>query len=219
MEVNPADVAGVRFWYKLGTAEFSIALSALYQLLLLNPQRGCAILSGLWEWERSRRLTDTSAANMPCWGSLGELRCEGCSDEEILLSSCGLNIPTPASPRSASQQSPPPPRDPNPLPCPPLPKPTQPKRPPHRSASPSNRAAARRRAKALPRPHGKGKGKQPQQQKRREEPPSLEGNESPYPLFGEQVYMPYTDGVYPGVVTSVVGGAVGRVWAEHPGEK
>ena len=53
MEVNPADVAGVRIRYKLVTAEFSIALSALYQLLLLNPQRGCAIVSGLREWERS----------------------------------------------------------------------------------------------------------------------------------------------------------------------
>ena len=32
MEVNPADVAAVRIWYRLGTAEFSIALSALCQL-------------------------------------------------------------------------------------------------------------------------------------------------------------------------------------------
>ena len=71
VEVNPADVAGVRFRYKLGTAELSSALSALYQLLLLNPQRGCAILSGLREWERSRRLTDTWAANTPCWAALG----------------------------------------------------------------------------------------------------------------------------------------------------
>ena len=30
------------------------------------------------------------------------------------------------------------------------------------------------------------------------------------PLLGEQVYVPYTDGVYPGVVTSVVGGAGGE---------
>ena len=52
-------------------------------------------------------------------------------------------------------------------------------------------------------------GKQLQQQKRHEEPPSLEGDESPDPLLGEQVYVPYTDGVYPGVVTSVVGGAGG----------
>ena len=61
---------------------------------------------------------------------------------------------------------------------------------------------------ALPCPHGKGKGKQAQQ-KRREEPPSLEGDESPDPLLGEQVYVPYTDGVYPGVVTSVAAGAGG----------
>ena len=57
------------------------------------------------------------------------------------------------------------------------------------------------------------------QQKRREEPPSLEGDESPDPLLGEQVYVLYTDGVYLGVVTLVVGGAGGRVWVEHPGEK
>ena len=39
-------------------------------------------------------------------------------------------------------------------------------------------------------------GKQPQQQKRREELPPMEGNESPNPLLGEQVYVSYTDGVY-----------------------
>ena len=54
---------------------------------------------------------------------------------------------------------------------------------------------------------------------RRQEPPSLEGDESPHPLLGEQLYVPYTNGVYPGVATSVVGGAGGRVWVEHPGEK
>ena len=53
------------------------------------------------------------------------------------------------------------------------------------------------------------KGKEPQQQKRREEPPSLGRGESPEPLLGEEVYVPYTDGVYPGVVTSVVMGAGG----------
>ena len=63
------------------------------------------------------------------------------------------------------------------------------------------------------------KRKQPQQRKRREEAPSLEGDESTDRLLGEQLYVPYTDGVYPGVVTSVVGGAGGRVWVEHPGEK
>ena len=51
------------------------------------------------------------------------------------------------------------------------------------------------------------KGKHPQQQKRREEPPSLEGDESPDPLLGAQVFVPNTDGVYPGAVTSVVQGA------------
>ena len=66
MEVNPADEAGVRTWYKLGTAEFGIALSALYQLLLVHPQRGCAIHSGLPEWEPCRHLTDAWAASTPC---------------------------------------------------------------------------------------------------------------------------------------------------------
>ena len=47
----------------------------------------------------------------------------------------------------------------------------------------------------------------------------MEGDESHDPLLGEQVYVPYTDGVYPGVVTSVVAGAGGRVWVEHTGEK
>ena len=31
--------------------------------------------------------------------------------------------------------------------------------------------------------------------------------------------MPYTDAVHSGVATSVVEGAGGRVWVEHPGEK
>ena len=113
MEVNPADVAGVLIWYKLGTAEFSIALSALYQLLLLNPQRGSAILSGLREWERSRRLTRW-AANNPCWAALGELGWEGCSDEDIVMSSCGMNPPSPASSRSASPAKPAPAEKPKP---------------------------------------------------------------------------------------------------------
>ena len=49
-------------------------------------------------------------------------------------------------------------------------------------------------------------GKQPRQQNRREEPPSLEGDESPDPLLGEQVYVPETGGVYLGVVTLFAGG-------------
>ena len=56
--MNPADAAGVRIRYRLQTTECMIAPSALYQLLRLNPQRGCSILSGLREGERSRRLTD-----------------------------------------------------------------------------------------------------------------------------------------------------------------
>ena len=75
VEVNPADVAGVRVRSRLQTAEYTIALSGLYQLLLLNAQRGCSILSGSRECERSRRPTDTWAVNTPCWASLGELGC------------------------------------------------------------------------------------------------------------------------------------------------
>ena len=129
VEVNPAEVAGVRIRYKLGTAEFSIALSALYELLLLNPQLGCAILSGLREWEHSCRLTDTWAANTPYWASQGELGWEGCSDEDILLSSCGVNPPNPASPRSASPAKPAPAEKPKPPAVPP-PNPMQPKKTP-----------------------------------------------------------------------------------------
>ena len=212
VEVNPADVAGVRIRYKLGTAEFSIALSALYQLLLLNPQRGCAILSGLREWECSRRLTDTWAANTPCWAALGDLGWEGCSDEDILMCSCGMNPPIPAIPRSASPTKPSPPRNPNPLPRPP-PNPCNARSAHPRKSFESGRSSSS--DQALPRPHGKGKGKGKQaQQKRREEPPSLEGDESPDPLLGEQVFAPYPDGVYPGVVTSVVaGGGIRCGWS------
>ena len=158
VEVNPADVAGVRIRYKLGTAEFSIALSALYQLLLLNPQRGCAILSGLREWERSRRLTDTWAAKTPCWAALGELGWEGYSDEDILMSSCGMNPPNPASPRSASLAKPAPAEKPKPPAVAPPKPPQSKKRPPARKSFESGSSSSS--DQALPRPHGKGKGKQ-----------------------------------------------------------
>ena len=47
----------------------------------------------------------------------------------------------------------------------------------------------------------------------------MEGAESPDPLLGEQVHVPYTDGVYFGLVTSVAAGQGERVWVEHPWEK
>ena len=47
----------------------------------------------------------------------------------------------------------------------------------------------------------------------------MEGDESPDPLLGDQVFVPYTDRVYPGVVTSVVAGGGDKVWVEYPGEK
>ena len=173
MEVNPADVAGVRIRYRLGTAEFSIALSALYQLLLLNPQRGCSILSRLRDSERSRRLTDTWAANTPCWGSLGELGWEGSADEEILLCSCGLSPPRP---RSTSPAAPPPAEKPKPpaLPPPPPPpppphQPSQPKKPPTQKRNTFESGSSSSSHQELPRGHGKAvKGTQPQQQKRRD---------------------------------------------------
>ena len=212
--MNPADVAGVRIRYRLGT------LSAVYQLLLLNPQRGCSILSGLREQERSRRLTDTWAANTPCCRSLGELGWDGCADEEILLSSCGLSPPTPANPHSTSLAKPPPPAKKPKPPATPPPKPTQPKKPPTQKRKSFKLGSNSSLDQAVHRGHGKAvKGKQPQQQKKREEPTFLEGDESRDPLLGERVYVPYTDGLYPGFVTSVVGGAGGRVWVEHPREK
>ena len=67
-------------------------------------------MSGLRLWEWYRLLTDTWAANTPCWASLGELGWEGCTDEEVLLSSCGLSPPAPAAPAAPPQQSPPPPQ-------------------------------------------------------------------------------------------------------------
>ena len=54
--MNAADVAGVRIRYRMQQGGYTIALSAMYLLLLLDPQRGCSILSGLRKWERSRRL-------------------------------------------------------------------------------------------------------------------------------------------------------------------
>ena len=47
VEVVLADAAGVCIRYWLQSAEYTIALSTLYQLLLPNPQRGCSILSGV----------------------------------------------------------------------------------------------------------------------------------------------------------------------------
>ena len=102
----------------------------------------------LREWERSRRLTHTSAANTPCWASLGELGWEGCADEEILLSSCELRPPSPGSPSLAN---PPPAEKPKPPALPPQKKihQTQ-KRALVASASPSSRAAGRHRTMHSP---------------------------------------------------------------------
>ena len=92
----------------------------------------------------------------------------------------------------------------------PPPNPHNPKRPPPPKRKSFESGSCSSSDQAHPREHGKGvKGRQPQQQKGRKEPPSLERDESPDPLLGEQVYVPYTDGVYPGVATTVVGGAGG----------
>ena len=130
----------------VGHRRVHIALSALYHQLLFNPLPGYAILSGLQEWERSRRLTDTWAANTPCLASVGELGWEERADEEILLSSFALSPPGRGSPCSTWPAKPPPPpaEKPKPLALPPPPDPRSQKSPPLRSASPSNRAAAHR---------------------------------------------------------------------------
>ena len=189
MEADPADVARFRIRYRLGTAKFGIALSALYQLLLLNPKRGCSILSGLREWERSRRLTDFWAANTPCYASLGDLGWEGFADEQMLLSRCGLNAPSPHS-ASPAKPHPFPPTNPNPPPCPPPPQTHRTQNPPpHKRKSFKSSSSSSRQA--LPCAHGKGvKGKPPQEQKRREEPPSLEGDGSPDPCLVHKFVCP-----------------------------
>ena len=156
VEVNPADVAGVRIRYRLGNADFNIALSALYQLLLLNPQRGCSIMSTLREWEQSSHLTDRWVANTPCWASLGELGWDGCGDEEILQSSCGWSPPTT---RTASPATPPPPpaHEPKPPTMPP-PKPTKHEKPPTHKRKSFELSCSSSSDEALPRGHGKEVG-------------------------------------------------------------
>ena len=47
----------------------------------------------------------------------------------------------------------------------------------------------------------------------------MEADESPDPLLGEQLFVPYPDGVYEGVVTSVVAGGGDKVWVEYPRKK
>ena len=186
---------GVRIPYKLGTAEFNIALSAPYQLLLLNPQRGCAILSGLREWERFRRLTNTSAANTPYCASPRELGWDGCADKEILLSSCGLNSPTSGSPRSASPAKPLPPCRETGTPCrappPPPPNLRNPKRPPHRSASPTNRAAALRRTRHSPVDMGRARGSRCSSKTGARSPPLRRGMSHLSPSYGYSHQMGY----------------------------
>ena len=157
VEVNPADIAGVCIWYMLGSAEFSIALSALYQLLLFNPQQECAMLSGLRDCGRSRQLTDTWAANKPYYASLWKLQWEGCAGKEILLSSRGLNPPARAAPAAPREQSPPPsPEKPKPLPPPP--KSTQHKKtpPPKRKSFKSGNSSSS--DQALPVDMGRRRG-------------------------------------------------------------
>ena len=91
----------------------------MYQFLVLEPQRRCYTLSGLGEWEGSRCLTETSAANAPCMASLDHLGWEGCAVEEILLSTCGLSPPPP--PQRLPGKAPPPADKPKPPALPPPP--------------------------------------------------------------------------------------------------
>ena len=117
----------------------------------------------------------------------------------------------------APEQSPLPPRNPNPLPWPPA-NPRKARRPPQRSASPSNRAAARRRTRRSPVPMGRGTESRRSKSDARS-PPLCRRMSHLTPCFVSRCMCPTTDGVYPGVVTSVVAGAGGRVWVEHPGGK
>ena len=116
VEVNPVNIAGVHIRYRLGTAEFSISLSAPYQLLLLNVPRGCLILSGVQEWERFRHLTDTWAANMPHCASL----MSWAGRAVRMTRSCCLVVGgVPAPPAAPPHQSPAPIDKPKPLALPP----------------------------------------------------------------------------------------------------
>ena len=152
---------------------------------------------------------------------MGELGWEGCADEEILLFSCGLSLPSPGSPHTTAQVKPPPPRRETRTPCI-APLQTHPTK-----KTPLAQAKVLQIGQQLivgpgspPWTWEGGEGEAAAVAKAACRPPFLDGDESPNTLLGEQVYVPYTDGVYPGVVTSVVGGGrAGRVWVEHPGEK
>ena len=104
-------------------------------------------MSGLRGCERSCRLTNTWA---PRWVSLGELGWEGCADEEILLSKCGLNPP---SPRSASPAKPPPTPAPDKHKPPALPPPksSKPKKPPTQKRKSFGSSSSSSSDEALPR--------------------------------------------------------------------
>ena len=151
-------------------------------------------------------------------GEPGELGWEGCSNVEILLSSCGLNPPTPARPCSASPAKHAPLEKPKPPAAPP-PKPTQPNKthPPKRKSFESGSSSSSNQA--LPHCHGKGKGEQPEQQKRREVAPYLKGVSHLTPCLVNRCMCPTQMVSTRGFLTSYVGGGGGRVWMEHPGEK
>ena len=149
---------------------------------------------------------------------MGELGWEGCGDEEILLSSCGLSPPTPGSPRSTSpaKPPPPPPTNPNPLPCPLR----NPKSPPLPSASPSNWAAAHRRPKHTPVDMGRGwRGSSRSSKSGARNPPLWRGMSHLTPCLVNRCMCPTpmvsTRRLYP----RLWGGRGGRVWVDHPGEK
>ena len=112
---------------------FFLALAAFLPTAAAFYCSQCSILSRLRERERSRRLTDTWAANTPCWVGLGELGWKGCADEEILLFSCGLSPPPP--PECLPSKAPPPRANkPKPQALPPPPPTQQTEKLPHPQA-------------------------------------------------------------------------------------
>ena len=160
MEVNPADVAGVRIRYKLGTAEFSIALSA-------RTSCCCSTPAGVRHPVQAAGV----GALPPPHGQVG-------GENAVLGEPVGVGVggvfgrghpavqlwgkpPHPGQPpqRLSSKARPrPETQTPYRAPPPPPPNPRNPKSPPHRSASPSNRAAARRRTRHSPVPMGRARG-------------------------------------------------------------
>ena len=119
MEVNPADIAGVRIRYQLGGSEFSNPPVRRVPTAAAQPPTGV---------RHAVRAAGVGALPPPnghvggeyaLLGEPGGLGWEICADEEILLSSCGLSPPTPGNPRNTSLAKPRPAEKPKPPAVPP----------------------------------------------------------------------------------------------------